>query len=99
MAHSKYKNSLHQLIKIGKGDQLAASHRYILQWVRSLEVAISEQQKIFMQRANLDTNKLGYYLISLPSEKIATMCVMHLMKVLLNKFTTGDTENQAAVTA
>jgi len=27
------------------------------------------------------------------------MCVMHLMKVLLNKFTTGDTESEAAVTA
>ena len=34
----------------------------------------------------MDPNKVGYYLISMPADKIATVCVMHLMKVLLSEF-------------
>jgi len=30
LAHEKYKKSLTELIKIGRADQLASSHRYIL---------------------------------------------------------------------
>jgi len=39
----------------------------------------------------MDANKVGFYLISMPADKIATVCVMHLMKILLSEFTC-DTE-------
>jgi DNA-directed RNA polymerase len=41
------------------------SHRYIISWMKLLEDAIAEQQKIFIQRGNLDPSKskIGYYLI------------------------------------
>lgn len=42
LAHSKYKQSLDQLIKVGRADNLATSHRYILQWMKTLEAAIIE---------------------------------------------------------
>ena len=65
LSQSKYKQSLDQLIKIGKADQLSVSHRYIISWMKLLEDAIAEQQKIFIQRGNLDPakSKIGYYLI------------------------------------
>jgi len=31
-------------------------------------------------------NKVGYNLIQLPSEKVAALCVMHMMKHLLSQF-------------
>jgi hypothetical protein len=31
-------------------------------------------------------NELGFYLIQLPSDKIAALCVMHLMKRLFSEF-------------
>jgi hypothetical protein len=40
----------------------------------------------------MDANKVGFYLISMPADKIATVCVMHLMKVLLAEFTQSDKE-------
>ena len=43
LAHKKYQKSLNDLIKIGKADQLATSHRYIISWMRTLEKAINEQ--------------------------------------------------------
>ena len=58
-----------------------------------MEAAITEQQKIFVKRSgNMDANKVGFYLISMPADKIATVCVMHLMKVLLAEFTQSDKE-------
>ena len=53
-AHTKYKQQLHGLIKIGKADQLASSHRYILAWMKTLENSISEQQRIFVKQGSLD---------------------------------------------
>lgn len=84
LSQSKYKQSLDALIKIGRADQLSVSHRYIISWMKLLEDAISEQQKIFIQRGNLDPqkSKIGYYLIQMPSDKIASLCVLHLMKHL-----------------
>lgn len=65
LAHKKYQKSLNDLIKIGRADQLATSHRYIINWMRTLETVITEQQKIFVKRGNIDPSKskLGYYLI------------------------------------
>ena len=49
---------------------------------------IAEQQKIFLKRGNLDPqkSKVGFYLIQMPSEKIATLCVLHLVKHLFSQF-------------
>ena len=57
LAHRKYKQSLNDLIKIGRADQLAASHRYILRWMRAIETAVVEQQRIYVKRANIDPLK------------------------------------------
>jgi len=54
LSQTKYRQSLDQLIKIGRADQLSVSHRYIISWMKLLEDAIAEQQKIFIQRGNLD---------------------------------------------
>ena len=56
--------------------------------MKLLEDAIAEQQKIFIQRGNLDPqkSKIGYYLIQMTSDKIASICVMHLMKHLFRQF-------------
>jgi hypothetical protein len=88
LAHKRYQKSLSQLISIGRADSLATSHRYILAWTRLLERAITEQQKIFVKRGNLDParSKLGYHLVQMPSDKIAALCVVHLMKHLFAKF-------------
>lgn len=43
LAHRKYKQSLNDLIKIGRADQLATSHRYIIRWMKSIESAVAEQ--------------------------------------------------------
>ena len=53
-----------------------------------MEAAVTEQQKIFIKRGNLDPKKqkLGQYLIQMPSDKIAAICVMHLMKHLFKIF-------------
>lgn len=34
----------------------------------------------------MDPTKIGYYLMSLPSEQIATLCVLHLMRHLFKEF-------------
>lgn len=90
LAHKRYQKSLGQLISIGRADTLATSHRYIIGWTRTLERAITEQQRIFVKRGNLDPSrsKLGYHLVQMPSDKIAALCVIHLMKHLFAKFST-----------
>ena len=75
MSHAQYKNTLESLIKIGKADQLAASHRIVLHWLKAIESAVQEQQRIFLRKSNLE-NKKGkpsYYILQLPSDKIASI--------------------------
>ena len=43
LSHNKYKTTLESLVKIGKADQLAVSHRVLLNWMRVLESAVQEQ--------------------------------------------------------
>lgn len=86
LSHEKFKKSMADLIKIGKADQLATSHRYILSWIKTLEKAISEQQAISVKRGNMDQSRIGYYLMSLPSDQIATICVVHLIRSLFTEF-------------
>jgi DNA-directed RNA polymerase len=49
---------------------------------------IQEQQRIFLRKSNLETEKgkPNFYLLQLPSDKIASICVMHLMKTLFRQF-------------
>jgi hypothetical protein len=54
--------------------------------MKTLESSISEQQKIFMKRGSLDNTKYGYYIMAMPSEQIATICVLHLMRHLFKEF-------------
>jgi hypothetical protein len=42
LAHKKYQKTLNELIKIGRADQVATSHRYILKWMKTMERAINE---------------------------------------------------------
>lgn len=86
LAHNKYKTQLQGLMKVGKADELAQSHRYILQWVKALESAIAEQQQIYVQQGSLDKNKIGFYIMSLPSEQIASICVIYMMRYLMQEF-------------
>jgi hypothetical protein len=88
LAHKKYKQSLNDLIKIGKADQLATSHRYIISWMRAMEQAVAQQQKIIVKRASLEGTKRmeDLYLIQMPSDKISALCVLHLMKHLFSQF-------------
>ena len=85
-SHQRYKKQVIDLIKIGRADQLSASHRNILKWTKTLEAAISEQQRIFMKQGSLDTNKIGFYVVSMPSDELASICVIHMMRHLLGEF-------------
>lgn len=86
LSHNKYKKTLESLIELGRADQLAASHRVIVHWMNCLESAISEQQRISLRKHNLGTNNPALYLLQLPSEKISSLCVIHLMKTLFKSF-------------
>lgn len=86
LAHSKYKNQMESLMRQGLADQVATSHRYILEWMRLLEQAIIEQQKIATKRGTLDHTKIGYYLMAMPGDQIATICVLHLVRHLFKEF-------------
>lgn len=48
LAHGNYKKQLAGLINIGHADELASSHRHILEWTKTLEKAIAEQQQIYV---------------------------------------------------
>lgn len=88
LSHAKYKNTLESLIKMGRADQLAASHRIVLHWLKSIENAVHEQQRIYLRKSNLeaDKGKPSFFILQMPSEKIASICVMHLMKTLFKQF-------------
>lgn len=98
MSHAKYKNTLESLIKIGRADQLAASHRLVLHWMKCIENAVQEQQRIFLRKSNLETEKgkPSYYILLMPADKIASICSLHLMKTLFRQFIRdlGDTSKE-----
>lgn len=54
--------------------------------MRLLETAIVEQQKIATKRGSMDPTKIGYYIMSMPSDQIATLCVLHLVRHLFKEF-------------
>ena len=88
LAHKKYRRSLDDLMRIGRADQLATSHRYMINWIKTIEAAITEQQRIIVKRGNVDPkkDKLSFLLIQMRSDKMAALCIMHLMKRLFTEF-------------
>jgi len=85
LAQTKYKQQLQALKEQGRAHEMATSHRYILKWIEVLQSSISEQQKIALKRGELDNKKIGYYLMTLPADAIASLCVTHLVKQLLKE--------------
>lgn len=75
-------------MRIGRADQLATSHRYMISWIKTMEASITEQQRIVVKRGNVDPRKdrLSFLLIQMPSDKMAALCIMHLMKHLFAQF-------------
>lgn len=63
---------------------MATSHRIILNWMDMLQKAVEEQQRIFIKRGALDynKNKIAYLFLRLPADRIASVCVLHLIKSL-----------------
>jgi DNA-directed RNA polymerase len=59
--------------------------------MNSLEAVILEQQRISLRKnygkGNKDT-PVSMYLLQMPSEKIASICVIQLMKTLFRNFIT-----------
>ena len=51
-----------------------------------MDAALSEQQRIFMKQGSLDTKKIGFYILAMPSDELASMCVIHIMRHLLGEF-------------
>jgi hypothetical protein len=39
-----------------------------------------------VQQGSLDKNKIGFYIMSLPSEQIASICVIYMMRYLMQEF-------------
>ena len=39
-----------------------------------------------MKQGSLDTNKVGFYIMSMPSDELASLCVIHMMRHLLGEF-------------
>ena len=60
----------------------------LLNWMRVLESAVQEQQRMFLKKGNMDPEqkKPAFFLIQLASDKIASLCVLHLMKTLFRQF-------------
>jgi len=60
----------------------------MINWIKTIEAAVTEQQRIIVKRGSLDPkkDKLSFLLIQMPSDKMAALCIMHLMKHLLKQF-------------
>ena len=93
-SHTRYKNAVTGLIKMGKADQLASSHRNILKWTKTMESALAEQQRIFIKQSLLDTKKIGFYIMACPADELASLSVIHIMRFLLNSFINAKDEEK-----
>jgi hypothetical protein len=55
-----------------------------------MENALNEQQRMFIKQGSLDTKKIGFYIMALPADELANLCVIHIMRFLLNNFVKSD---------
>lgn len=55
-----------------------------------MEYALAEQQRMFIKQSTLDTKKIGFYIMAVPADELASLCVIHIMRYLLNNFVKGD---------
>lgn len=55
-----------------------------------MEYALSEQQRMFIKQGSLDTKKIGFYVMAVPADELANLCVIHIMRFLLNNFVKVD---------
>ena len=88
------------LIRLGRADQLASSHRNILKWMKTLEGALAEQQRMFIKQGSLENNKIGFYIVAMPTDELASICVIHIMRHLLGEFlnnTNKDAERHSQI--
>ena len=64
-------------------------------WIRTLEEVITEQQKMFLKNQSLNKNSISYYMLSLPSKEISSMCIIHMMRVLMSNSIRTNLEDAA----
>lgn len=78
---------MYNLIKMGQADKLSTSYRNILRWTKSMETALSEQQRIFLKKnLNAQGDKISFYILAMQSDELASLCVIHIMRHLLGEF-------------
>lgn len=49
----------------------------------------------------MDANKVGFYMLAMPSDQIATLCVLHLVRTLFGEFVNDihkDADSKSAQT-
>ena len=51
-----------------------------------MEAALVEQQRSYLKQGSLDTKKIGFYILALPADELGSICVIHIMRYLLNEF-------------
>ena len=66
-----------------------------------MEAVLLEQQRSFMKsKSKTTTRNIGFYILALPADEIASLCVIHMMRRLLTHFiddTRKDAERSSGV--
>lgn len=62
-----------------------------------MDTTLAEQQRIHIKKGNLDKKHIAYYLLSLPSDQLSTLCVTHLMRHLMEEFVNNTSKEAEKV--
>jgi DNA-directed RNA polymerase len=95
-ANEDFVKIFNSLQSIDKAHQLFFNKKMLTEWFGSLTTAIAEYQKLIIdsQEFNKKSSDFMKYFIALPSNEISILCLLHILKLIINNMSLKQDETK-----
>lgn len=96
-ANEDFIKIFNNLQDIGQAHEMFFNRKMLTKWYGSLNYAIAEYQKLVIEGSefNKKSNEFLKYFIALPSSEISILCLLHILKLIINNMSLKPDEKQS----
>jgi hypothetical protein len=96
-ANEDFIKIFNNLQDIGQAHEMFFNRKMLTKWYGSLNYAIAEYQKLVIDGSELNkkSNEFLKYFIALPSSEISILCLLHILKLIINNMSLKPDEKQS----
>jgi hypothetical protein len=96
-ANKDFVEIFNSLQNIDKAHELFFNKKMLTDWYGTLNYSIAEYQKLIVDSLefNKKSNEFMKFFIALPSDEVSMICLLHILKLIINNMTLKPDDNRA----